>query len=39
MFLKNQTKKIDNRAEELYCDAIIFVFLFFIFYLPEKNGN
>ena len=26
-------------AKELYCDATIFVFSFFIVYLPKKNGN
>ena len=35
-FLRNQTKKIYNRAKELYCHATIFVFLFFIVYLPKK---
>ena len=25
-----------NRAKELYCDAIMFVFWFFIVYLPKK---
>ena len=39
IFLRNQTKKIYNRAKELYCDATWFVFWFFIVYLPKKNGN
>ena len=39
IFLRNQMKKIYNRAKELYCDATIFVFYFFIVYLPKKNGN
>ena len=30
-------KKIYNRAKELYCDATIFVFWFFIVYLPKKK--
>ena len=29
-------KKIDNRANELYCDATIFVVRFFIVYLSKK---
>ena len=29
-------KKIYNRAKELYCDATIFVFRFFIVYLLKK---
>ena len=29
--------KIHNRTKELFCDAIIFVFRFFIFYLPKKK--
>ena len=33
--LRNQ-KKIYNRAKESYCDATIFVFRFFIVYLPKK---
>ena len=28
-----------NKAEELYWDATIFVFRFFIVYLPKKNGK
>ena len=28
-----------NRAKELYCDATIFVFWYFIVYLPKKSGN
>ena len=28
-----------NIAKELYCDATIFVFRFFIVYLPKENGN
>ena len=38
-FFKKLNKKIYNRAKELYCDATIFVFWFFIVYLPKKNGN
>ena len=38
-FFKKPNKKIYNRAKELYCDATIFVFWFFILYLPKKNGN
>ena len=34
--LRNQTKKVCNKAKELYCDATIFVFRFFILYLPKK---
>ena len=26
-----------NRAKELYCDSTIFVFWFFIVYLPKKK--
>ena len=36
-FLRNRTKKIYNRAKELYCDATIFVFQFFIVYLSKKK--
>ena len=39
LFFKKPNKKIYNRAKELYCDATIFVFRFFIVYLPRKNGN
>ena len=39
IFCKKPNKKVYNRAEELYCDAIIFVFWFFIVYLLKKNGN
>ena len=35
-FFLNQTKKIYNKAEELYCDATIFFLKFFIAYLPKK---
>ena len=28
-----------NTAKELYCDANVFVFLFFIVYMPKKNRN
>ena len=38
-FLINRRKKIYNRAEELYCDATIFVFQLFVIYLPEKKRN
>ena len=38
-FFKKPNKKIDNRAKQLYCDATIFVFWFFIVYLPKKNVN
>ena len=37
-FLKQPNKKIYNRAKKLYFDATIFVFWFFIVYLP-KNEN
>ena len=33
---KKQNKKIYNRVKELYCDATIFVFWFFIVYLPKE---
>ena len=36
IFLRNQTKKIYNRAKELYCDSTIFVSWFFV-YLPKKK--
>ena len=36
-FFKKPNKKIHNRAKELYCDATIFVFRFFIVYLPKKS--
>ena len=29
-------KKIYNRVKELYCDFTVFVFWFFIVYLPKK---
>ena len=35
-FLRNQTKKIYNRAKELHCDATVFVTWFCIAYLPKK---
>ena len=35
-FFKKPNKKNYNRAKELYCDATIFVFWFFIVYLPKK---
>ena len=35
-FFKKPTKKNYNRAKELYCDATIFRFWFFIVYLPKK---
>ena len=35
IFFKNETKKITIQ-QELYCDAILFVFQFFIVYLPKK---
>ena len=35
-FFKKPNKKIYNRAKELYCNATIFVFWFFIVYLPKK---
>ena len=38
-FFKKPNKKIYNRAKELYYDAAIFVFWFFIVYLPKKNAN
>ena len=36
IFLRNQTKKILNRAKELYCDAAIFVFDFLLSICPKK---
>ena len=39
IFFKKPNKKIYNSAKELYCDATIFIFRFFIVYLPKKNGN
>ena len=36
-FLKTPNKKIYNRAKELYCDATIFLFWFFIVYLSKKT--
>ena len=39
IFFKKPNKKIYNIAKELYCDATIFVFGFFIVCLPKKNGN
>ena len=38
IFLRNQ-KKNYNTAKELYCEPTIFVFWFFIVYLPKKNEN
>ena len=38
-FFKKPNKKIYNRSKELYCDATIFIFGFFIVYWPKKNGN
>ena len=38
-FFKKLNKKIYNRAKDLYCNATIFVFRFFIVYLLNKNGN
>ena len=38
-FFKKPNKRIYNRAKELYYDATIFVFWFFIVYLPKKNEN
>ena len=38
-FFKKPDQKIYNRPKESYCDATIFLFLFFIVYLPKKNGN
>ena len=35
-FLRQQGKKIYNRAKQWYCDATIFVFRFFIIYLSKK---
>ena len=37
IFFKKPNKKIYNRAKELYCDITIFVFWFFIVYLPKKK--
>ena len=34
--MTNQIKIIYKRAKELYCDATMFVFQFFIAYLPKK---
>ena len=34
---KKPNIKIYNRAKELYCDATIFVFRFFIVYFPKKK--
>ena len=38
-FLKKPNKKIYNRAKELYYDDTLFVFWFFIVYLPKKNES
>ena len=38
-FFLKPNKQIYSRAKKLYCVAIIFVFWFFIVYLPKKNGN
>ena len=35
-YLRNQIKMFYNWTEELYCDATIFVFWFFIVDLPKK---
>ena len=35
-FFKKPKKKIHNRAKYLYFDATIFIFRFFIVYLPKK---
>ena len=35
IFFKQPSKKIDNRAEELYCNATIYIF-FLIIYCPKK---
>ena len=35
-FSKKPNKKIYNRAKELYCDATIYFFWFFIIYLHKK---
>ena len=35
-FFKKSNKKIYIKAKELYCDATILVFWFFIVYLPKK---
>ena len=35
--LRNGTKIFLNRAEELYCDAALFVFRFFIICMPKKE--
>ena len=37
IFSRNQMKKIYNTAKELYYDATIFVFWFFIVYMPKKK--
>ena len=39
IFFKKPHKKNYNGIKELYCDDTIFVFSFFIVYLPKKNGN
>ena len=36
IFFKKPNKQIYTRAKELYFDATIFVFWFFIVYLPKK---
>ena len=38
-FFFKSNKKIHNRANKLYFDATIFLFWFFIVYLPKNNGN
>ena len=38
-FFEKRNKKMYNGTIELYCNATIFVFWFFIVYLPKKNGN
>ena len=35
-FFKKPNKKIYNRAKELYCDATVFLFWFFIVYIAKK---
>ena len=40
IFLRNQIKKIYNRAKELYCDATIFVFFYSsLSTCPKKMGT
>ena len=38
-FFKKPNKKNNNRTKEVYIVATIFVFWFFIVYLPKKNRN